>query len=268
MTHQAQRPNIKKDGLFSNHRVFVAVVSHHNEVDIIDSLKPHSWQLSETSIVPIVLSNVPSNALKNYCNTYRLTYLENEVEIGFGANNNKIFRYICEFLDASSDDYFFCINPDIQTDAKDIWLISEIMKVNSFSIAAPNLINEHKRPEDNVRSYPTLRDIILRFLLGSKKSTINKRLIKNITPVDWASGAFLGFRIDHYKRLKGFDERYFMYYEDADICRRSAALGEETHYIPQVTAIHHASRKSRSLLSRHLRWHVRSAIRFLQSGNL
>ena len=267
MTQQTQQPNNKNNGLPGNHKIFVAVVSHHNEADIIDSLKPHHWHSANTAIVPIILSNVPSNSLKGYSYSHSMIYLENEAELGFGANNNKIFGYICDNLAPAPSDYFFCVNPDIQTDAGTIRQISELMAMNGLSIAAPNLRNQHLELEDNIRSYPTLTDIILRFLVGSKKTTIDKGLFDKVSPVDWASGAFLCFRIGLYTRLKGFDESYYMYYEDADICRRGAALGEQTYYLPHVTAIHRASRKSRSLLSKHLRWHVSSAIRFLQKRN-
>ena len=265
MTQQTQQPNNKNNGLPGNHKIFVALVSHRNEADIIGSLKPHHWQSANATIVPIILSNVPSNSLKRYTHSHSMIYLENEAELGFGANNNKIFRYIGDNLAPAPDDYFFCVNPDIQTDASTIKQISELMATNGLSIAAPNLKNQQLQLEDNIRSYPTLADIILRFLVGSKKTTIDKGLFDKLSPVDWASGAFLCFRIGLYASLEGFDEKYYMYYEDADICRRGAALGEKTYYLPQVTAIHRASRKSRSLLSKHLRWHVSSAIRFLQS---
>ncbi|HTE05481.1 MAG TPA: glycosyltransferase, partial [Planctomycetota bacterium] len=63
--------------------------------------------------------------------------------------------------------------------------------------------------------------------------------------VDWVTGACLFVRADLFRRLGGFDEDFFLYYEDVDLAARALALGWTTHYTPRVSAAHlrpHAGR--------------------------
>ena len=73
---------------------------------------------------------------------------------------------------------------------------------------------------------------------------------------------FILFRSEAYMQVKGFDERYFMYYEDADIGRRLARKGWKTMLEPNTTVIHDAQRASHRSI-RHLQWHLKSMFRFL-----
>jgi GT2 family glycosyltransferase len=80
--------------------------------------------------------------------------------------------------------------------------------------------------------------------------------------VDWAAGMFLLFDSAAYRSVGGFDERYFMYLEDADICHRLWAKGRRVIAAPSVSVVHDAQRASRRSL-KHMRWHGASMARFL-----
>ena len=69
------------------------------------------------------------------------------------------------------------------------------------------------------------------------------------------------FRSEDFARLKGFDERFFLYYEDVDICIRVWQLSLRVAACPRVSVVHHARRDSRRSL-RHLRWHLESMGRY------
>ena len=71
---------------------------------------------------------------------------------------------------------------------------------------------------------------------------------------DWVAGMFMLFRKDVYAELAGFDERYFLYYEDVDLCWRLRKRGLDVRLVPTVSATHDARRQSRRSV-RHLRWH-------------
>jgi N-acetylglucosaminyl-diphospho-decaprenol L-rhamnosyltransferase len=68
-----------------------------------------------------------------------------------------------------------------------------------------------------------------------------------------------------FRELRGFDERYFLYYEDVDLCRRLRKRGYEVVLVPSASAVHDARRESHRNL-RHLSWHLASIARFLRSG--
>ncbi len=75
---------------------------------------------------------------------------------------------------------------------------------------------------------------------------------------------FMLFRADTYRQLSGFDEHYFLYYEDVDLCRRLRQAGYEVVLVPQASVVHFAQRQSRRS-PRHFLWHAASLGRFLFS---
>ncbi|WP_346839869.1 glycosyltransferase family 2 protein [Microbulbifer sp. SAOS-129_SWC] len=246
-----------------DYRVFIAIISHGHEDLILSQLRPDKWLNESQVIKPVILSNTKSEKLNRYCAQAGILYLENEACRGFGANNNTIFRHLKESKQINSKDYFFCINPDVKTNTENLKRMAMEMGQYDFQIAAPNLLNAGGEPEDNIRKFPTLIDCILRLALKSSNTNIEKSRIQSPRNVDWASGAFLCFRADTYARLGGFDERYFMYYEDADICFRAEQQGVQTTYIPHITAIHDGARSSRKLFSNLMYHHIKSALRFI-----
>jgi GT2 family glycosyltransferase len=79
---------------------------------------------------------------------------------------------------------------------------------------------------------------------------------------DWIAGMFMLFRSELFREVGGFDERYFLYYEDVDLCFRLRQHGYEVILVPDARAVHFAQRQSHRNL-RYLLWHVRSLVRFL-----
>jgi hypothetical protein len=73
---------------------------------------------------------------------------------------------------------------------------------------------------------------------------------------------FMLFRSDAYREVGGFDERFFLYYEDVDICRRLLARGYRCVFQPEASVIHDARRASRRDL-RLMSIHAASAARYL-----
>jgi GT2 family glycosyltransferase len=65
--------------------------------------------------------------------------------------------------------------------------------------------------------------------------------------VDWVSGACMLVRREAFAAAGGFDERYFLYWEDADLCRRLRAAGHHVRYAPAATAIHRVGHSSRGV---------------------
>lgn len=67
--------------------------------------------------------------------------------------------------------------------------------------------------------------------------------------VDWLSGACMLARREALKKVDGFDERYFLFWEDADLCRRLRSVSYHVRYVPDATAVHrvgHSTSKARA----------------------
>jgi GT2 family glycosyltransferase len=80
--------------------------------------------------------------------------------------------------------------------------------------------------------------------------------------VDWIAGMFMLFDSTAFRAVRGFDESYFLYYEDVDLCRRLRRSGYDVIYVPGAEVVHDARRDSRRKLSL-MRHHAASLLRFL-----
>jgi GT2 family glycosyltransferase len=80
--------------------------------------------------------------------------------------------------------------------------------------------------------------------------------------VDWVSGACMLARRDALEAVGGFDEGYFMYWEDADLCRRLRARGFEVRYAPAAVAVHLVGESSRTARAASIRAFHASAYRY------
>ena len=83
-----------------------------------------------------------------------------------------------------------------------------------------------------------------------------------VAPVDWVSGAFMLIRRETFDALGGLDEGFFLYWEDADFCRRARDAGWETLYAPVVEVTHFTGRASRHAPVRSLWAFHASALRY------
>jgi N-acetylglucosaminyl-diphospho-decaprenol L-rhamnosyltransferase len=84
---------------------------------------------------------------------------------------------------------------------------------------------------------------------------------KTATEVDWVAGSCLMIRSSAFRSVDGMDERFFLYWEDADLCQRVRAKGWGVIYLPQAEIVHQVGRSSR-----HVR--VRSIVAFHRSAFL
>lgn len=87
----------------------------------------------------------------------------------------------------------------------------------------------------------------------------------SVEQADWVNGACLFFRSEAFSELKGFDERYFMYCEDTDICLRLQLAGWSMQGADW--AVMHDARRNTGRSLRHLGWHLRSLWRLWASDS-
>ena len=84
------------------------------------------------------------------------------------------------------------------------------------------------------------------------KSSSVKRLfpaaekLTSPTTVDWVSGACMAVRRETLREIGAMDERFFMYFEDADLCRRAREAGWLVYYLPHVEILHHSGASSQN----------------------
>ncbi|MFT6915508.1 MAG: N-acetylglucosaminyl-diphospho-decaprenol L-rhamnosyltransferase [Motiliproteus sp.] len=248
---------------------FLSVVSHEHDKYIESNLE--LLELSRMAGVTVVIrDNVGSDRLAIFAQTQAIDYFSAVSPSGFGANNNAVFDYCRSELGMQSSDYFCLLNPDLFI-APDVLLacVAEAQRRHARLVTI-NLFEDfdYSHPDLNIKRFPSLLDFAKGFLLGTNPAAYDKSLLTESCVVDWASGAFLLFRADLYEQLDGFDERFFMYLEDVDICRRAREhCAEELLYLPQLKAVHLCEQANKKLFSKHFIWFLTSMTRyFLKHG--
>ncbi|MCP3429125.1 glycosyltransferase family 2 protein [Opacimonas viscosa] len=244
--------------------VYISVVSHG-----------HSSLINQLSCLPelakrykvIVKSNKLGDSFCGLNNNSNFHWIDKSYGLGFGHNNNIVFNFCRSTLGMNQSDYFIVLNPDVFIESNEIDLLIKKMIESNSKLAAINLYKDYDGiiHDYSIRKFPSLMQFAKSFLGLGNSSLIDKSVISAPCKVDWAAGSFLGFVVSHYAALNGFDENYFMYCEDIDICYRSHLLGEKVTYFPQIRAVHLTKHANRKLFSKHFYWHVISAIRFLLS---
>jgi hypothetical protein len=183
----------------------------------------------------------------------KVSVIDNPAPNGFGANHNAAFR-LCRMP-------CYCVmNPDIELQGNPFPRLLECLG-ESGAVVAPLIVAPSGQVEDSARRFPTFL-ALFRKALGGCDGRYEIRPGQEPVTVDWVAGMFMVFGSEDFARLGGFDERYFLYYEDVDICARAWRAGINVMVCPAVSAVHDARRQSRKSL-RHLRWHLASMWRYL-----
>ena len=242
--------------------IFISVVSH-GHCELINELECLS-ELSEDLIV-VVKSNKPYDDFVELKKKPNFHWLDGDYWLGFGHNNNIVYNYSRKVLGMLDSDYFIILNPDVIIKTDEILTLVEKMNFHSSRISGINLFKDSDKSiyDNSIRNFPGFSQFVQSFLGLGNCATLDKSKLNTPSHVDWAAGSFLAFKASHYSALDGFDENYFMYCEDIDICYRSYLLGERVLYFSEIKAIHLAKHANRNLLSKHFYWHVKSVIRFL-----
>jgi GT2 family glycosyltransferase len=106
-------------------------------------------------------------------------------------------------------------------------------------------LNPDGTSQGNARKFPSLGALFQRRFSGRSESLNETKLLSEPIVLDWAHGSFLAFRREFFmKKLEGFDEHFFLFFEDTDICRRSLELGKRILQLPQATILHSSERLS------------------------
>lgn len=235
--------------------VSISVVSHAQAgliAELLADLESHCQGSSFEVILTLNLDEELPFALDQF--SWQISIVRNAVPKGFGANHNQAF--------AQATGKFFCVlNPDIRLIGDPFRTLAAYFKDPLVGVVAPLVLGADGTPEDSARFFPHPLGILRKLLGGSNPDYVVADL-----PVhpDWVGGMFMLFPLHIFDRLGGFDEKYFLYYEDVDICARLRLLGYEVAVCPDAKIIHHAQRSSHKSF-RYTRWHLTSMMRFFLS---
>jgi N-acetylglucosaminyl-diphospho-decaprenol L-rhamnosyltransferase len=184
--------------------------------------------------------------------------------LGYGAGANRGVAVL-------DDDYVLVCNPDVVVHAGAVEvLIGSLDSDASAGIAGPRILEPDGSRYPSARAFPSSIDAVGHALLGAVRpgNRFTRRYrrddlsVDRVSTVDWVSGACFLARRSLFEALGGFDEGYFMYLEDTDLCFRASRAGYRVLYAPEAVVSHLQGLSTGRRPYRMLVAHHRSALRF------
>lgn len=232
----------------------ISIVSHGNGRMIFDLLRDLNRTLPKFSEIILTINFPEDEAYFNEAFETPLRVIRNKSPLGFGENHNQAFRI-------AKGRRFVILNPDVRVPSN-IWSKLDSFISGDVGACAPMVLNSAGGIEDSARQFPTLMKFIARKFFGRRESEYLASKDSPGVDVDWVAGMFIMFDSLIFKDLNGFDEKFFMYLEDADICRRIHIHKKRVLWVPNISIVHDAQRASGKSF-KYFFWHLVSARRFI-----
>lgn len=228
--------------------IVASIVTFNNNLEVLETTIK-TFLLTKLKVKLVILDNSLNDDIKSLSLKYNLEYITPDKNIGFGkAHNISIKKYTkhCK--------YYLVLNPDIVLNEKTLITLKTFLDGhNSIGLTSPRILNTDGTLQRVHKRLPTFEIIFARRFLPNflKKYFQHKIDFYEIKDYDFTnhlhvpsvSGCFMLFRSSILEKLNGFDERYFMYFEDIDISRRSTELCDVV-ICTDSTVIHHWAKGS------------------------
>lgn len=268
--------------------VAVIVVNYNSSADARRCIESAAADLQQTSWLPpsggraettagerlewsaIIMDNASSDGGVSVLQGLpRTTVIANSTNVGFGAAVNQAARTTDARL-------LWLLNPDCEVQPGAFTALAETLDRHpECAIAAPQLLNSDGTTQASARGEPSAwtglfgrNTLLTRFFPSApaaKRNLPASDLVASevdSAPVDWVMGAAMLIRRDLFDLVGGFDEGYFLYWEDADLCRRLRNRGYSTRYVPRGRVIHTGGVSAQTRSRRATREFHRSAYRY------
>lgn len=235
------------------HKILISIVSHGQGFLIkqlfedLNKIKVH--ESIELSVV-LTLNKKEDESFLQSLEKIPLKVIHNKSQKGFGENHNQAFL-------KSKCDYFLILNPDVRIGSINFQKL--IAHADKNSLVSVKVLNSRNEIENSFRDFPTIKGTIKRLFTKPKLKRSSEE--KMLFHTDWVAGMFIFTSACLFKDLNGFDQDYFMYYEDVDLCFRAKKKSYECIVDFSQHIYHDAQRESHQNV-KYLFWHLSSMFRF------
>ena len=212
-----------------------------------------------------IIDNSSNDELRDFVKgDSRIRYIHS-VNLGYGSGHNVAIQQAIE----AGADYHVVLNPDIYWDGDVLGELVKFMDINAdCGLVMPKIIYPNGETQYLCKLLPTPMDLIGRRFIPissyQNQHDYNYELrwsgYDKVMEVPSLSGCFMFMRVSVLKEIGGFDERYFMYAEDLDLCRRIGEVSKTVFY-PSVSVVHEyekGSYKNKKLL----KYHIHSIVKY------
>lgn len=224
----------------------MSVVSH-GQGALVERLIADLSRIHDGHIAALIVTrNLPEDPIRVPADArFPVRFIDNPRPRGFGANHNTAFTR-CD------TPWFVVLNPDLRL-SEDPFATMLAAAEADAGLLAPLILEPDGTPADSARALVTPLALARRALAARTSAAPPARL-------DWFAGMFLVLRSKAFAAIGGFDARYFMYCEDADLSARLVLAGWRLQQVRSARVFHDARRASRRSPT-HLRWHLSSLAR-------
>jgi GT2 family glycosyltransferase len=221
------------------------ITINHNHGEMIrETIKSLFSTCEEVSFKSFVINNRVDAETTAWLkdNFPSVELIQNGHPRGFADNNNRFIESHPEF------DYYLLLNPDVVCLPGMIGALLNTMEVHpEIGVSGPLLMNPDGSVQPNRRRFANIfvlalrilhLDAIFKHLPAVDHYLMHDTQFSDKTEVDWITGAVLLLRKAALDQVGLFDERFFLYFEDEDLCCRMWREGWKICYVPQAQAYH------------------------------
>lgn len=218
--------------------VSIIILSYNTKELLQECLKSLYKNIKGVDPEVIVVDNAStdgtSEAVSNFIRQLggsNFKLIKNDKNCGFSKGNNIGAR-------AARGEYLVFLNSDTEVRDNGLLGMLEFLETHpTVGILGGRLKNMNESLQKSAGVFYNLFNLFL-MLFGGERIGILRKSPSRIMQVDWVSGAFVMIRQELFEKLKGFDENFFMYMEDMEICFRAKKFGFSTYFYPSVNVLH------------------------------
>jgi GT2 family glycosyltransferase len=217
--------------------VDVVVVSYNSSETLKDCVEP----LPADWVNVIVVDNASADDTLETVAGLRLSVVKLDRNHGFAYGCNRGWE-------AGTAPYVLFLNPDARIDHEALRTLVDVLERNErAALVGPRIVDADGVLDHSQRRFPTLRSTYAQALFlhrlfptapWADEVVHDPRLYESAHAVEWISGACILTRRSALEQIGGWDEGFFFYSEDKDLCRRLWNAGYELLYEPAATIVH------------------------------
>jgi len=244
----------------------VAIISYNTKDLLEKCLKSVNEAKSSVSLEIVVVDN---NSADGSVGMVREKYpeakiFENQDNLGFAKGCNQAIK-------KAAGNYVLLLNSDTEIVEGCFDVLHDFMNSHENAGAVgPKILNFDGSVQYSCRDFPSFADATVHAFLGaffpsnpfSKRYKRVERNHESDQEVDWISGAALCLRKEAVESIGCFDEHYYMYVEDMDLCYRLRQKDWGIYYNPKAKVYHHIGQSSKQMSSKMMIEHQKSIYRF------
>ncbi len=221
------------------------IIVNYNNSDVLnDCLESIYKTVDGIEFEIIVIDNsLKDNGIESIKKKFpEIKLIKNNKNVGFSRANNQAFKI-------SEGDILLFLNPDIVLAEGAVTnMVTYLKSHKEIGVLGPKILNMDETLQYSCRSFPYVwTGLFNRYSLITKLFPNNYFTTKylltdfdhnDVREVDWVSGSCMMISKDIFKKVGSFDENYFLFNEDVDLCKNMINIGHKTVYYPFAKVYH------------------------------